>query len=109
MKREVEDGVERLEMDLPGVLTVIKEVGDPRLPTLRGKQRAKAAVIPVWGQAELGLEAKHLGLQGSPTRVVKIFRPKVTRTCRKLMATDPTAVGPAVDTLIAFLNDRRAS
>lgn len=109
VKREVEDGVERLEMDLPGVLTVIKEVGDPRLPTLRGKQRAKAAVIPVWGQAELGLEAGNLGLEGSPTRVVKIFRPKVTRTCEKLVATDPAAVGPAVDRLISFLNDRRTA
>ncbi len=36
--RLVEDGHEVLEVDLPAVLTVVKEVADPRLPTLRGKQ-----------------------------------------------------------------------
>lgn len=109
VKREVEDGVERLAMQMPGVLTVIKEVGDPRLPTLRGKQKARAADVPVWGQKELNLDPKNLGLEGSPTRVVKIFRPKVTRTCEKIVVTDSAAAGPAVDKLISFISSRRGS
>ena len=77
VKREVEEGVERLEMDLPGVLTVIKEVGDPRLPTLRGKQRAKAAatvdritcryspdVEADWARVEVYLEEAYRALEG---------------------------------------------
>jgi len=39
--RLMEDGYEILELQMPAVLTVVKEVANPRLPTLRGKQKAK--------------------------------------------------------------------
>ena len=42
--RLVEDGHELLECDLPAVLTVIKEVASPRLPTLGGKLKAKREI-----------------------------------------------------------------
>ena len=46
---------------------------------MRGKQRARQTEIPNWAPEELGLDAKLVGLKGSPTRVVKIERPSVTR------------------------------
>ena len=104
--RLVEDGYEVLDCDLPAVLTVVKEVADPRLPTLRGKQRARGADIPVWGPADLDVEPDKLGLTGSPTRVVKIFRPTVARQCRKLTPTDDGSLHAAVDELVAFLKTR---
>jgi electron transfer flavoprotein beta subunit len=102
-KRLVEDGYEALEMDLPGVITVVKEAADPRLPTLRGKQRARATTIPVWGPDDLRLTADQLGLAGSPTRVVKIFRPKITRQPRLMTASDPATLEAAAGELVAFL------
>ncbi|MFZ2957296.1 MAG: electron transfer flavoprotein subunit beta/FixA family protein [Candidatus Ozemobacteraceae bacterium] len=99
VRRLVEDGSEILDVQLPGLLTVVKEIADPRLPTLRGKQRAKAAVVPVRGAADLGLPREAIGLEGSPTRVVTISRPKVTRVCEKLMAGDPAAIHVAVNRL----------
>ena len=104
--RLVEDGHEVLELDLPAVLTVIKEVGDPRLPTLRGKQRAKKAEIPTWGPDDLDVEPENLGLGGSPTRVVKIFRPKVARECEKITATDDSSLAEATDRVVAFLQEK---
>jgi len=104
--RLVEEGYEVLEMDLPGVLTVVKEVADPRLPTLRGKQRAKRVEIPTWGAADLDVETDKLGLNGSPTRVVKIFRPSVARQCEKYIPMDEQAVADAADKLVAFLQKR---
>jgi electron transfer flavoprotein beta subunit len=104
--RLVETGYEVLEMDTPAVLTVVKEVADPRLPTLRGKQKAKKADVPRWGPDELEVDADRLGLKGSPTRVVKIFRPKVARECRKVAAVDEEAIAPAVDELVEFLRGR---
>jgi len=105
--RLVEDGYEVLEMALPGVLTVVKEVAAPRLPTLRGKQRARRAEIPTWGPGELDVDADKLGLNGSPTRVVKIFRPSVARQCQKLTAADEQGVAEAVDLLVEFLKKRQ--
>ncbi|MBF0499986.1 MAG: electron transfer flavoprotein subunit beta/FixA family protein [Candidatus Riflebacteria bacterium] len=95
VRRLVEDGAEILDVCLPGLITVVKEVADPRLPTLRGKQRAKSATIPVWGAADLGLSRENTGLEGSPTRVVTITRPKVSRICEKLIAGDPASVHTA--------------
>lgn len=106
VKRLVEDGHEVLESDLPAVLTVVKEVGDPRLPTLRGKQKARQADIPTWGPDCLEVEAEKLGLKGSPTRVVKIFRPQVTRECEKIPATDDQSIEAAADKVVAFLQSR---
>ena len=104
--RLVEDGYEVLDVSLPAVLTVVKEVGDPRLPTLRGKQKAKKAEIPTWGPGDIEVEAEQLGLKGSPTRVVKIFRPSVARECEKVVASDEQAIDEAVDQLLAFLQKR---
>ncbi len=57
------------------VLTVVKEINEPRLPSLKGKMKAKKAEIAVWGADDLGCEEDKIGLDGSPTRVVKIFTP----------------------------------
>jgi len=104
--RLVEDGHEVLEVDLPAVLTVVKEIASPRLPTLGGKLKAKKAAIPTWGPKDLDVEADKLGLEGSPTRVVKIFRPKVARECRKVLALDERSAAKAVGELVAFLRSK---
>ena len=104
--RLVEDGYEVLEMTLPGVVTVLKEVANPRLPTLRGKRRAKAEEIPVWGAADLGIEADKVGLRGSPTRVVRVFRPSLARQCEKVVAGDEAAINDAADRLVAMLRSK---
>ena len=106
VRRLVEDGYEVLEVALPALLTVVKEVANPRLPTLRGKQRARRVEIPSLGLKDLDVELPSLGLEGSPTRVVKIFRPKVARQCEKLPAGDEATIGPAVDRLVEWLIGR---
>ena len=82
LERLVETGYETIRYPLPCVITVGKEIGYPRLPTLRGKQRAKRAELQRWDAAQLDADAEMLGLKGSPTRVVKITKPKVARTAR---------------------------
>ncbi len=104
--RLVETGYEVLEVDLPAVLTVVKEIADPRLPTLRGKQKARKMDIPTWAGGDLKVEPDKLGLNGSPTRVVKIHKPTVARNCQKVAAADEQAVEQAVDQLVAFLQGK---
>lgn len=73
--RMVEEGDEVIELPLPALCTVVKEINEPRLPSLKGKMKAKKADIPAWGQKELDIETDKVGLEGSPTQVVKIFTP----------------------------------
>ncbi len=106
VQRLLEDGYETLEMDLPGVLTVVKEVAEPRLPTLKGKLRAHDAQIATWGPNDLDVKPEELGLKGSPTRVVKIESVKFGRTTEMHTALDELAVAKAADRLVAFLDER---
>ena len=106
MQRLVEEGSEKIEAQMPCLLTVVKEVSDPRLPTLRGKQKARKSQIPVWGITDLALAPKKVGLAGSPTKVVKIFRPKVARECEKMFARDEEKIKEAVGKLGVLLKKK---
>ena len=75
-ERMMEDGHDVLDVPLPAVFTVVKEINEPRLPSLKGKMKAKKAEITVWGQDDLEVDPAELGLDGSPTRVVKVFAPE---------------------------------
>ena len=74
-KRLIEEGYETVEVKLPVVLTVVKEINEPRTPSLRGKMAAKKAEIGKWGADDIGAPADKVGLLGSPTQVVKIMTP----------------------------------
>ncbi len=76
VQRMVEDGHETIETPLPAVITVVKEINVPRLPSLRGLTRAKSAEVPVWTAQDLGVDTSLVGLSGSATRVVKVFFPQ---------------------------------
>lgn len=86
VERLVESGYETLRLPMPCVLSVGNETGYPRLPTLRGKQAARKAEVAVWGSADMDLDESLLGLEGSPTRVMKIDKPVVTRKGRTVDA-----------------------
>lgn len=75
-EREHDEGYEQVEANMPVVVTVVKAIADPRLPTIRGTIKANAAEIPVLTAADLNLDVDQLGLKGSPTKVVKIFTPE---------------------------------
>jgi len=78
--RAVEGGHEVVEAPTPVLVSVIKEINDPRMPNFAGKMKAKKAEIPVLTADDIGADIGKVGLKGSPTRVVKIFRPKVRRS-----------------------------
>ena len=107
LNRLVEGGIEVLWASLPAVLTVVKEIAVPRLPTLRGKQRARQTALPVWGPDELEVDAAKIGLSGSPTRVVKIDKPKVSRHGEIVYVKNPAAVDVAATQFVAFLHERQ--
>jgi electron transfer flavoprotein beta subunit len=76
VERLLEEGREVVETGLPALLTVVKDINQPRYPTFLGIRRATKMEIPVWGAADLPeADAGKLGLKGSPTQVVKVFSP----------------------------------
>jgi len=75
VERMTEEGYDIVETPLPVLFTVVKEINSPRLPSLKGMMRAKSAKIIKWTADDIKADPKSLGLDGSPTRVIKIFSP----------------------------------
>lgn len=106
VERLTEEGYETLELPLPALLTVVKEISFPRLPTLRGKQRARTVEIPHWTADRLKLDKEKIGLKGSPTRVVKIEHPQVLRQGEMYRVTDEESLSQALNELERFLQSK---
>ena len=75
VERMMEEGYEVIETPLPALITVVKEINEPRMPSLKGKMKAKKAEVIKWAAKDINCDAKSIGLEGSPTKVVKIFTP----------------------------------
>ena len=73
--RMMEDGVDTVKLTLPAAISTIKEINEPRLPSLKGKMASKKAVFPKWTAADLGLQAGQVGAAGAGTHVVKASLP----------------------------------
>ncbi|MFA4984035.1 MAG: electron transfer flavoprotein subunit beta/FixA family protein [Candidatus Omnitrophota bacterium] len=99
VERMMEEGYEIIETPLPALLTVVKEINEPRIPSLKGMMRAKSAKITLWGQKELGLDPQSIGLCGSPTQVVRIFTPPQRTGGQMLNGEVPDIASRLVDLL----------
>jgi len=75
VERLLEEINEVVETPLPAVVTVVKQINEPRMPSLKGMMKAKKAEIKTLKASDIEAEEKNIGLNGSPTQVVKIFTP----------------------------------
>jgi electron transfer flavoprotein beta subunit len=75
VERMTEEGYEVIQTPLPALFTVVKEINEPRIPSLRGMMRAKKTEVIHWGAKDIQADSQHIGLAGSPTQVIKIFTP----------------------------------
>ncbi len=75
VERLLEVGVEVAETSLPALITVVKEINEPRLPSLKGIMRAKKTEITTYGAADLGVDASQVGAAGAMMQVVEYAPP----------------------------------
>lgn len=74
-KKLLDEGHEVVELALPALITVVKEINTPRLPSIAGFRKARQAKIPVWTASDIEASEDSIGLKGSPTQVKKTFAP----------------------------------
>jgi electron transfer flavoprotein beta subunit len=87
VQRLMDDGFDVIESSLPVLLTVVRELNVPRLPSLKGKMAAKKAVIRKLTATDIGADERSLGLKGSPTQVRNIFAPEEKKDRKMLLGT----------------------
>ncbi|MBU0581119.1 MAG: electron transfer flavoprotein subunit beta/FixA family protein, partial [Candidatus Margulisbacteria bacterium] len=104
VERVFEDGYEKMEAPLPVVLTVLKEMNEPRMASLKGKMKAKKAEIKMLNADAIKADPEKIGLKGSPTQVVKIFTPPKKTSGLKIEGTAPLE---AARTVVAKLKEQK--
>lgn len=102
--RETDEGHEVLESKLPVLLTALKGLNEPRLPSIRGILSAKQKEIKIVTAPDLNGGTDQFGLTGSPTQVIKIHTPEPRVGGIIIHEDDPKK---AVNKLVQFLINER--
>lgn len=76
VKRLLSDRFEIVETKLPALITVVKQMNDPRHASLKNVMKARKKEIPQWTAEDIGADPARCGLNGSPTNVVRVFAPQ---------------------------------
>ena len=75
VERQLEDGYEVIEVNVPCMLTCIKELNTPRYMNIGGIFNPNKD-IKVWSAADVEVDLNTVGLKPSPTNVFRSFTPK---------------------------------
>jgi electron transfer flavoprotein beta subunit len=97
--RQTDEGHDIISAALPALITVVREINEPRLPTLSGVMRAGNHEIKIWGADYIEADRLKCGLKGSPTRVVKTYVPVHTSECEFITGSTSDQVKKLTDIL----------
>ena len=100
--RLLDSGRETVSGPLPALISVVKEINEPRYPSFMGIRKAAQADIPTWGLSDLGLEASQVGAAGSQVSWPSVSLPAAPETAGERIEGDPAEVARILaDKLIA--------
>lgn len=103
VERLLEEGKQIVTSKLPAVISVVKDINEPRYPSFMGIRKAAKAVIPAWGAADLGVEAGKVGAAGSAVKWPETFAlPQRESACEIIEGASPEEIAAKlVDRLMA--------
>ncbi len=102
-ERLTDYGVETVEASLPVVITVVKEINEPRLPSLKGIMKAKKTEIKKYSAGDLGVDASRVGEANALTKNI-LYSPPPARGKGELLGGD---VSDQVKSLVAKLREAK--
>ena len=73
VKSMIENGYRKVKVNLPALLTVTRELNNPRALSFSGVVKSSKMEIIQWGLDDLGISATSVGLEGSPTLVTEML------------------------------------
>lgn len=98
--RLLEKSRETVHGPLPAMITVVKEINEPRYPNLIGIRKASRAEIPEWDLAALGLSPEEVGTAGSHVTWVTEVPPVRESKVEIIEGTPAEAATKLIDRLI---------
>lgn len=73
--REIDDGVELIEVPMPALFTAQQGLAEPRYPSMKGIMQAKKKPLDVWSLADIGVDSGAVGAAGAKVKVLKLTLP----------------------------------
>jgi electron transfer flavoprotein alpha/beta subunit len=75
-ERAFEEGYELIETRLPALVTVTREINQARIPSVdQIVQSYREKEVRIWSAADLGVHEHSVGLDGSATKMGRIYKP----------------------------------
>jgi electron transfer flavoprotein beta subunit len=79
IKQKLGDVIRILEAPMPALITVEKEINEYRVTPIDKVIDAFDKEITLWGVDDVPADLAHLGLKGSPTKIRKVYSPKLEK------------------------------
>ena len=79
VKQKLGDFERLLEAPMPALITIEREAFQPRVAPMDTILEAYGKEIPVWRPEDLNGEEDNFGLKGSPTKLRKVYTPKLLK------------------------------
>jgi len=104
VRREIDDGVELLDVALPAVVTAQQGLAEPRYPKVPDIMRSKKKPVTVWTLADIGVNVDMVGEHAAKT-VTHAFKLKPERVGGRIMEGEPADA--VRDTVAALYNEAK--
>lgn len=102
VERSLEEGKQICSAALPAVVSVVKDINEPRYPSFMGIRKASKAEIPVWSLGDLGIDSSQVGAAGSNVSWPHIFHLPAREGSAEILEGSPAEVAAILaDKLIA--------
>jgi electron transfer flavoprotein beta subunit len=88
-ERVLEDAIETVRAGMPVLVSVTREIDQPRIPSLMMIMKASKKEIVTWAAADLGIQREKLG---SKIEVVEVLAPKTERKKIKITGENPKEI-----------------
>lgn len=93
VERVISDGYQVIELDIPALITVSNELGEPRYATLPGIAAASRKEPKIWKPNDIGVDESLIGTVGRKTQLLKLFQPVREEKCEFITADSPAESG----------------
>lgn len=102
-ERNLEDSYEIIKAKTPVLLTVTKELNEPRIPSLMSIMKAAKKEVVMWKASDLGISSEKVGEAGSAIKTLSVLAPKVER--KKIVIKGETTAETAEKLAKALIQD----
>ncbi|UCD39568.1 MAG: electron transfer flavoprotein subunit beta/FixA family protein [Candidatus Bathyarchaeota archaeon] len=89
-ERSLEDSSQTMRAKTPVLVTVTKEINEPRIPSLMAIMKASKKEIVIWRAADLSIASEKTGESGSAVQILDVLAPKTERKRIVIKGETPT-------------------